>query len=255
MATRGRPGTGGKAAKDKVIVDGFNHKKKTPKFAPLEDRQLKKAMRIVAKASKPITDLEKSIAEAKLLQKQVDKETEAAEKAFAAAALRVELANEVSPAEIPTSPNSPDDANDAKSAYQMLQDMRWVYRNVRGRKKLKDMVDSDDKQFLFMVKELMKIETSLLSAKIRTKEDNTVGGQQTVFVVLKGLDSPMQKVVDVSVPVDDRRYIERAQRMINPDMELRAEEVELDDRGAPELLLGRLNSEEAKPDAEEDWLG
>jgi hypothetical protein len=221
----------------------------------VESRQLKKAERIVAKAHKPLTDLDKAVTEAAALMKKVEAENKAAKRALESAALRVELANEINPPEMPTSPNSPNDADDAKSAYQMLQDMRWVYRNVRGRKKLKDMVDADDKQFLFMVKELMKIETSLLSAKIRTKEDNTVGGQQTVFVVLKGLDAPMQKVVDMSVPVEERKYIERAQRMVNPDMEFKDETVEVDSTGAPEMLLGRLNNVEIKPDAEDEWLG
>jgi hypothetical protein len=87
---------------------------------------------------------------------------------------------------IVTPPNDPEDADDTKSAYQMLQDMRWVYRNVSGRKKLKDMM-GDDKQFQFLVKELMKIETALMSAKVKaqaTQEGNANG----FFVIIKGLE-------------------------------------------------------------------
>lgn len=90
---------------------------------------------------------------------------------------------------------------DEQSAYQMLLDMRYVYKKVDGRKKLKTLIASDDKQFVFMVKELMKIEAQLMSAKIRAKEDLNGGAQQTVFVVLKGLeDTP--KMLDVT-PEDD----------------------------------------------------
>lgn len=93
------------------------------------------------------------------------------------------------------------DPEDEQSAYQMLQDMRYVYRKVKGRTKLRDLIASDDKQFVFMVKELMKIEAQLMSAKIRAKEDLSGSAQQTVFVVLKGLeDDP--RILDVS-PVED----------------------------------------------------
>lgn len=90
---------------------------------------------------------------------------------------------------------------DEQSAYQMLLDMRYVYKKVDGRKKLKTLIASDDKQFVFMVKELMKIEAQLMSAKIRAKEDLNGGAQQTVFVVLKGLEG-MPKMLDVT-PEDD----------------------------------------------------
>lgn len=86
---------------------------------------------------------------------------------------------------------------DEPSAYQMLQDMRYVYRKVKGRTKLAALIASDDKQFVFMVKELMKIESQLMSAKIRAKEDLSGTAQQTVFVVLKGLeDDP--RILDVT---------------------------------------------------------
>lgn len=90
---------------------------------------------------------------------------------------------------------------DEQSAYQMLLDMRYVYKKVDGRKKLKTLIASDDKQFVFMVKELMKIEAQLMSAKIKAKEDLNGGTQQTVFVVLKGLEG-MPKMLDVT-PEDD----------------------------------------------------
>ena len=93
------------------------------------------------------------------------------------------------------------DSADEPSAYQMLQDMRYVYRKVKGRKKLAELIEGDDKQFVFMVKELMKIESQLMSAKIRAREDLNGTAQQTVFVVLKGLeDDPRltQPLLDVT---------------------------------------------------------
>ena len=99
---------------------------------------------------------------------------------------------------------------DEQSAYQMLLDMRYVYKKVDCRKKLKTLIASDDKQFVFMVKELMKIEAQLMSAKIRAKEDLNGGGQQTVFVVLKGLED-MPKVLDVTPEENiDQRQIAAA---------------------------------------------
>jgi len=76
---------------------------------------------------------------------------------------------------------------ESKTAYQMLQDMRWVYRQLKGKEKLKTLMKGDDKLFVNMAKELMKIEAQMIAAKIRAKEDNPTGGQKTVFVVLKGL--------------------------------------------------------------------
>ena len=113
----------------------------------------------------------------------------------------------------------PDDAQDAEnlgSAYQMLQDMRWVYRMLSGREKLQKLVNSDDRQFVFMVKELMKIEASLMAAKIRSKEDPAQANQM-VFVVLKGLEDekPIRNMIaDGKKDAIDMRQISHA---MNPD--------------------------------------
>lgn len=93
--------------------------------------------------------------------------------------------------EVPT-PNSEADllrlalGEDGDSSYNMLLDMRWAYKKVKGRKKLYKLVKSDDKQFVVMVKELMRLEAILLSAKLRRDGDGS--DKQAVFVVLKGLD-------------------------------------------------------------------
>lgn len=126
-----------------------------------------------------------------------------------------------------------DEVDDIKSANQMLQDMRWVYREVKGRRKLLGLIRSDDKQFVVMVKELMKIETALLSAKIRKEGDTGGVGNQNFFVVLKGLDdsSVVKEVVDKTI---DMKQIENA---LNPNAEEYVAEETGNSRDAPEQLM------------------
>lgn len=72
------------------------------------------------------------------------------------------------------------------SSYNMLLDMRWAYKKVKGKKKLLTLIEEDDKQFVVMVKELMRLESILLAAKLRRDGDGSE--KQAVFVVLKGLE-------------------------------------------------------------------
>jgi hypothetical protein len=78
---------------------------------------------------------------------------------------------------------------DAESL-QMLNDMRYVYSKVDGRKKLLKMVKSDNKQFAFMVKELIRLEVSLADSSPKNKGGG--GSSNNFFVVLKGLDQDRQ---------------------------------------------------------------
>ena len=80
---------------------------------------------------------------------------------------------------------------DLASANQMLEDMRFAYRNaanddgLKGKRRLVDLMGSDP-EFKFMIKELMKIEASLIATRIR-KEGPEVQDNRMVFVILKGL--------------------------------------------------------------------
>lgn len=95
---------------------------------------------------------------------------------------------------------SEDTEEDAKSAYELLKDMRWVYQKTRGRHKLKELVSGDDKQFISIVKELMKIESALLAAKLRREEKDPGNGPaaRSFFVVLKGLEDDKRIIDSVS---------------------------------------------------------
>lgn len=173
--------------KDKVIVDGFNTKKRN---------NLSQALLRKAKLEKARQDNEKRKAERDL--QALEEQVKLARQAMGKKPKEKVVEDDSEPDSNPANPE-----DDVKSAYQMLQDMRWVYKNVKGRQRLKELC-ADDKQFLFMVKELMKIEAGLMNAKIKRNEDGEGGGQTTVFVVMKGLmdevkvpDKKVGKVIDV----------------------------------------------------------
>jgi hypothetical protein len=104
------------------------------------------------------------------------------------------------------------EAEDVRSAHQMLEDMRWVYRMVNGRDKLKKLVEGDDRQFVGLVRELMKIEAALMAAQIR-KEGPSVQDNRMVFVVLKGLEEE-KKYTDI---VDKDVDLKQIAAVMNPD--------------------------------------
>lgn len=68
---------------------------------------------------------------------------------------------------------------------KMLSDMRWVYSQVDGRQKLLKMVKGDEKQFAFMIKELIKFESALAEQQGARARNGEGGGG--FFVVIKGL--------------------------------------------------------------------
>ena len=85
----------------------------------------------------------------------------------------------------------------------MLKDMRSAYKSAGGRKKLLGLIKADDKLLMAMVKELMKVEASLMATEMRNK--NVEAGERPVtFVILKGLytDKEVDKMVDKMVDID-----------------------------------------------------
>ena len=139
-------------------------------------------------------------------------------------------------------PSKATSSDDEKSAQQMLQHLRYAYRNAvgptgkKGRSRLVELMETDS-EFKFAVKELMKIESSLLAAKLRKADDGGQGGvgQQNFFVVLKGLEDE-KKYLNMG-KVDKTVDMKQIQRAINPDMgEVYEAEEEVGKRDAPEQL-------------------
>ena len=79
---------------------------------------------------------------------------------------------------------------EARQALEMLSDMRFVYKKLGGKKKLQKMLKEDDKLYVAMVKELLKIESALMAVQLRKVDtvDNSGNGRQNFFVVIKGLE-------------------------------------------------------------------
>jgi len=136
------------------------------------------------------------------------------------------------------------DLDDEKSAYQMLQDLRYGYRNSvgpggkKGKQRLVELMESDT-EFKFVVKELMKIESALMSAKARKNEEPGGVGQQNFFVILKGLEDEKKFLGTVDKTVD----MKQISQAINPEENSYEPEEEVNQREAPEMLLGRLGEE------------
>jgi hypothetical protein len=97
-------------------------------------------------------------------------------------------------------------------ASKMLENMWKVFRQSGGMSKLKKAMmntKTGDREFISMAKEMMKVEAAV------SKMKGNGGGQQTVFVVLKGLD-PVQRDMEGN-PVD----LERLERSLDPNASLR----------------------------------
>jgi len=141
-------------------------------------------------------------------------------------------------------PDSEKDLDDEKSAYQMLQDLRYGYRNSvgpggkKGKQRLVELMESDT-EFKFVVKELMKIESALMAAKARKNEEPGGVGQQNFFVILKGLEDEKKFLGPVDKTVD----MKQISKAINPEENSYEPEEEVSQRDAPEMLLGRLGGE------------
>lgn len=101
--------------------------------------------------------------------------------------------------------------------YKMLADMRAVYKSLGGKAKLMKLIKSDDKNLLGMIKDLMKIEGSLMAAKLKGKGDGL--GGQAVFVILKGL----QTEADILDPKKGAIDLNQVSDAINPSAAAKVE--------------------------------
>ena len=106
-------------------------------------------------------------------------------------------------------------------SFQMLKDMRAAYKSVNGRKRLKEMISSD-KDFSFMVKELLRVESALLAAKMKRDGEGGIGNSAAVFVIIKGLED--EKRVEKAIKLaDDGVDLEQVMNALNPNAEKRVE--------------------------------
>jgi hypothetical protein len=115
--------------------------------------------------------------------------------------------------------NSSDD--DSNFAFQMLRDMREAYKSVNGKEKLMALV-ANDKDFSSMVKELLKVESAILSAKMKEKDNGIGSGSAAVFVIIKGLED--EKRVKEAIKLTDTGVdLEQVMNALNPNAEKRVE--------------------------------
>jgi len=90
-----------------------------------------------------------------------------------------------------------------------------VYKQINGRTKLRDMVKADDKQFAFLVKELIKFEVA------EAEKGRGIGGESgqgmAAFVVIRGLNDE----ITLGAMLGDQKNVISNQRiaitMTNPD--------------------------------------
>jgi hypothetical protein len=112
------------------------------------------------------------------------------------------------------------DIDDLKAAQQMLQDLRYAYRNSvgadgkRGKQRLVALMESDA-EFKFVVKELLKIEASLMAAQSRKEGSTGESGNQCVFVILKGLETD-KEILGLTSETSGLD-IKQIQHALNPD--------------------------------------
>lgn len=224
MTTRG----GGRPTKDDKISNNFNPKKRRG-YVPTQSDLLQ------AKLEAQIEADNKTIAEKEIesLMAQVAEIRKAA--GIANVAKSTPKTEDDRDDDQDDRDDMQDSAEDARNAYQMLKDMRWVYREVKGRKKLKDLM-TEDKQFVTLAKELMKVETALLTARIRTKQAGKQGtGRQSFFVVLKGLETEKPILAAMNAGAIDLKQISNA---LNPQEVTRYEAAEeKSSRSKPEEIV------------------
>ena len=113
--------------------------------------------------------------------------------------------------------------DDKAFTYKMLADMRGAYSKAGGARKLSKLIKSDDKLLMAMVKELMKVEASLLATEIRNKEAGN--GGKTVFVILKGLQTEADVIKEVEGELDMVQIADAVNPSAAPKIEYIGEEI------------------------------
>ena len=167
-----------------MAIYGIDHKKKNrkpvrrkPGTVPKDD-----GMSIRPSSTGTLTREQKRAAASE--KARIEREIRQKEKAEAEAAAAIARYEEKIAEAKRKAGLSDDEDPEISLTSKMLSDMRWVYSQVDGRKKLLDMVKGDDKQFAFMIKELIRFET----AEAERKAGKSAGEGGGFFVVIKGLE-------------------------------------------------------------------
>ena len=231
---------GGRKTKDAAISDNFN----LAKLDGMTQKELNKARRLAMNERKKV-EAENKKAAGELL-KVSDQLAKIGKKV--GLDVGVEAVAPAASASDTQELDEPSKDSDAQSAYQMLQNLRYAFKNAigpsgkKGRQRLVELMGTDA-EFKFFVKELTKIETSLLSAKIKKEGDeNGRGGQQNFFVILKGLEEEKKFVTAGS---DDKTVdIKQITRAINPIQGEVYEEEEANKGAAPDMILKKVDNVE-----------
>lgn len=225
---------GGKPVKGQSIVDGFNREKGVSKADIMKAKREARLEKERQRSLKARQAEELAIINNRLLKlgKQVG----------------LPIGSLPEPAVEPE-PVAVDESDDTKSAQDMLQHMRYAYKHSvgptgkKGRARLVELMETDV-EFKFAMKELLKIEAALLTAKIRKEggDGQGNGGQQNFFVVLKGLEA--DKSIVSAMQTDKTVDMKQIQQAMNPEEGAYEPEEDVNQREAPEMLLGRLGGGE-----------
>jgi hypothetical protein len=232
---------GGRPTKDSPISDAFNQFKVGATLTKKDIAAAKRAARV--NKLRQDEEKRKQLIQLDKLRTQVER---VADRVGDVAPAPVSSDSEEAEDAAATNSSSPDE--DEKSAYQMLQHLRYAYKNSKnaegkkGRSRLMALMETDS-EFKFFVKELMKIEAALLAAKLRKGEDESGNrvGNQNFFVVLKGLEDE-KKFLGTDDKTVDMKQIQRAMNPDNNSYEI--EEDEGSKHDAPEQLQKTNNPEE-----------
>lgn len=170
--------------------------------------------------SQPITKVQRR--EIIKEQNKIEREAKKQEKLRADAAMKIATLRErINDAKrkvgLSIDEDSDSDINDDLSlSAKMLADMRWVYNQVDGRQKLLNSVRGDDKQFAFILKELMKYEQALAEKRVGGAGN---GNGYGFFVVIRGLEDE-KALADARATTGPKNEISHqriAIQMSNPD--------------------------------------
>lgn len=157
----------------------------------------------------------------------------------------------------------PDDSDDISAVNRMIDDLRYAYRHavgpngLKGRLRLLELMKNDG-EFKGMMKELLRIESALKQAEIRSKADKgggSGGGNNNFFLIVKGLES--EKSIMKMAGLSDDKTVDLAQisHAISP-AEVGEYTPEEENSGAApdQLMRGSGDTENEVEEDMEEWL-